>query len=255
MEYTIKALADLTGVTPRTLRWYDQKNLLKPMRITDAGYRIYGPQEVERLQTILFYRELGVSLESIRAILDDPDFDRLTALETYLQALETRRENLNTLILAVQKTILETKGEIKMSDREKFEAFKRRAIAKNEEDYGNEIRKLYGDEKINRSNQQFLAMTEADYQEWEDLGKEILSELVQAVRQNADPAGPEGRRIAELHRRWLEFSWGFYTPQAHAGIVQMYVSDPRFQDYYDREISGCAIFLRDAVQYFTGVRV
>ena len=87
MEYTIKALAELAGVTPRTLRWYDSENLLKPLRITDAGYRIYGPEQVDRLQTILFYRELGLELSTIRTILDDPAFDRLAALQSHLTDL------------------------------------------------------------------------------------------------------------------------------------------------------------------------
>ena len=71
MEYTIKQLADLSGVTPRTLRWYDREGLLRPGRVTEAGYRIYGPKEVDRLQEILFYRELGFSLADIRRLLDD----------------------------------------------------------------------------------------------------------------------------------------------------------------------------------------
>lgn len=76
MEYTVKALAELSGVTARTLRWYDQKGLLKPLRVSDAGYRIYGPEQVDRLQLILFYRALGLELSAIRSILDDPGFDR-----------------------------------------------------------------------------------------------------------------------------------------------------------------------------------
>ena len=76
MEYTVKALAELSGVTPRTLRWYDRLGLLKPGRLTQAGYRLYGPAEVDRLQQILFYRELGLELSAIRRLLDDPAFDR-----------------------------------------------------------------------------------------------------------------------------------------------------------------------------------
>ena len=67
MEYTVKALADLAGVTPRTLRWYDRIGLLKPLRTTEAGYRLYGPAQLDRLQDILFYRELGLDLASIGA--------------------------------------------------------------------------------------------------------------------------------------------------------------------------------------------
>ena len=84
MEYTVKALADLAGVTPRTLRWYDRIGLLKPLRTTEAGYRLYGPAQLDRLQDILFYRELGLDLASIRTILDDPAFDRPAALQSHL---------------------------------------------------------------------------------------------------------------------------------------------------------------------------
>ena len=83
MEYTVKALADLAGVTPRTLRWYDRIGLLKPLRTPGAGYRLYGPKQLDRLQDILFYRELGLDLASIRAILDDPAFDRQAALQSH----------------------------------------------------------------------------------------------------------------------------------------------------------------------------
>ena len=95
MEYTVKALADLAGVTPRTIRWYDRTGLLKPCRTTASGYRIYGPAEVDRLQTILFYRELDLPLSNIQTLLDDPSFDRLAALQSHLAELETRREHLD----------------------------------------------------------------------------------------------------------------------------------------------------------------
>lgn len=88
MEYTVKALADLAGVTPRTLRWYDRIGLLKPLRTTEAGYRLYGPAQLDRLQDILFYRELGLDLASIRTILDDPAFDRQAALQSHMAELE-----------------------------------------------------------------------------------------------------------------------------------------------------------------------
>ena len=92
MEYTVQALAQLAGVTPRTLRWYDQQGLLKPARITAAGYRIYGPEQVDRLQSILFYRELGLELAAIRALLDAPDYDRQTMLRQHLQQLRQKRQ-------------------------------------------------------------------------------------------------------------------------------------------------------------------
>ena len=252
MEYTVKALADLAGVTPRTLRWYDRTGLLKPLRTTEAGYRLYGPKQLDRLQDILFYRELGLDLASIRTILDDPAFDRQAALQSHLTELKARRARLDELILTVQRTIDNIKGGTKMTDQEKFDAFKRRVIAANEAAFGQEIRQKYGDAEADRANACVLALTQEEYEAWKALGGEIHAALAAAVGAGADPAGPEGQRIAQLHRRWLSYSWEAYTPQAHAGLAELYVSDPRFTAYYDREVSGCAAFLRDAVRAYTG---
>ena len=251
MEYTVKALADLAGVTPRTLRWYDQKGLLKPRRTTEAGYRLYGREEVDRLQTILFYKELGLELETILELLNAPDFNRLAVLQSHLAALEARRKRLDALILTVRKTIDETQGGAHMSDKEKFEAFKRRAVEANEAAYGKEIRGKYGDAEVERTNASVLSLTEEEYGEWKALGEEILSALPAAVRAKADPAGDEGQRIARLHRRWLSYSWEAYSPQAHRGLGELYTADGRFTAYYDREIPGCAAFLRDAIRAYT----
>ncbi len=253
MEYTIKQLADLSGVTPRTLRWYDREGLLQPGRVTEAGYRIYGPKEVDRLQEILFYRELDFSLADIRRLLDDPAYDRQAALQSHLVELEARRARLDGLILTVQKTIAEAKGGCKMSDKEKFEAFKRQAVAENEARYGKEIRKAYGGDTIEGSNWRVLSLTEEEYARWQALGEEIRSALTAAVRSGEDPAGAEGRRIAQLHREWLSFSWESYSPQAHGGLVRMYTQDPRFTAYYDREVPGCAAFLEAAVLAWLGL--
>ena len=104
MEYTIRELADLSGVTTRTLRWYDQIGLLKPGRVAENGYRYYGPAQVDRLQDILYYRALGVELAQIKACLDDPSFDRLAALRGHLTALEQEQARLEALIACINRT-------------------------------------------------------------------------------------------------------------------------------------------------------
>ena len=139
-----------------------------------------------------------------------------------------------------------------MTDQEKFEAFKRNAVAAMEAAHGAESRQKYGDVEVDRANACVLALTQEEYTAWKALGDEILQALTAAVQAGAAPAGPEGQRIAQLHRRWLSYSWEAYTPQAHAGLAELYVSDPRFTAYYDREVSGCAAFLRDAVRAYTG---
>ena len=247
MEYTVKALAELAGVTPRALRWYDRKGLLRPARTSAAGYRLYGGAEVDRLQAILFYKELGFGLDAIQAILDAPGFDRAAALRDHLAALEARRERLDSLILTVRKTIEEAEGGKKMTDQEKFEAFKRRSVEEKEARYGAEAREKYGDGPVDGANARFLALSREEYGERKALEEEILSALNAAVQAGADPAGKEGTRIAGLHRRWLEGCWEHYSPEAHQGLAELYTVDPRFTAYYDRSISGCAAFLRAAV--------
>lgn len=247
MQYTVKQLAELAGISARTLRYYHQIGLLKPGRVSDAGYRFYGPAEVDRLQQILFYRELGFPLEEITSLLDDPNFDRQAALQSHLAALQHQRERLDSLILTVEKTIQHETGGTDMSDEEKFEGFKARIVQENEEKYGAEIRAKYGDQEIDRANARVLSLTKEEYDAWNALGAEILSGLEQAVRSNADPKGEAGKHLAVLHRHWLSYSWEQYSPAAHKGLAQMYVNDDRSTAYYDRNIPGCAAFLHDAI--------
>ena len=247
MEYTIQKLAELAGVTTRTLRWYHRIGLLTPSRIGENGYRYYGGAEVDRLQQILFYRALGVELARIGAILDDPSFDRLDALRGHLAALEKEEGRIQELIHTVKRTILSEERNEFMSDEAKFEAFKRRAVQENEARYGAEIREKYGDEEAERASRDILDLTPERYQSWKDTGEAIQRKLEEAVRSGADPAGEAGRALAELHRAWLSFGSSPYDPARHRGLAELYVQDERFTAYYDKSVPGCARFLRDAV--------
>ncbi|MDO5400802.1 MAG: MerR family transcriptional regulator [Eubacteriales bacterium] len=250
MEYTIAKLARLSGVTGRTLRYYDQIGLLRPVRVSN-GYRIYGEKEVDRLQQILFYRELGVELKDIGAILQDPDFNRRRALEGHLTALLQKRARLDRLIENVTQTIHSMKGEEKMSDQAKFKGFKEKMIQENEEKYGGEIRKKYGGDTVSASYAKVRAMSRETMTLAEDLAREIQEGLVQAMAQG-DPAGALARQVCEKHRQWLCLYWpdGMYTPAAHRGLADLYVEDERFRAYYDQAAPGGAQFLRDAIYAF-----
>ena len=250
MEYSIQELSRLSGVTTRTLRWYDQIGLLKPSRVAESGYRYYGGAEVDRLQDILYYRTLGVELARIRECLDDPSFDRLAALRNHLAALEAKRERLEQLIRSVKDTIrAEERNEI-MSDEQKFEAFKQRAVKHNEETYGAEIRAKYGDQEVDEANAAVMNLTQAQYREWTDLGREIQERLEAAARAGPSPESEEGKEITALHRRWLTITGNRYDPARHRGIAELYVMDERFTAYYDKRLPGCARFLRDAVVHW-----
>lgn len=253
MEYTVQKLGQMAGVSTRTLRYYDEVGLLKPARINSSGYRIYGQAEVDRLQQILFYRELGVSLESIKEIVTAPAFNGVKALREHREKLLAKREQLDLLIANVDKTIAFTEGRITMSDKEKFEGFKQKLIDDNERKYGQEIRAKYGDDVVDKSNAKLKGMSQEQYEEVTRLSNEVL-ETLQAAFKTGDPAGELAQKAADLHRKWLSYYWPSYTKEAHAGVAQMYVDDARFSAYYDAQQPGTAVFLRDAVLIYTGMK-
>jgi DNA-binding transcriptional MerR regulator len=253
MEYTVQKLGQIAGISTRTLRYYDEFGILKPARINSSGYRIYGQAEVDRLQQILFYRELGVSLESIKDIVTAPAFDGAQALRDHRQKLLEKREQLDLLIMNVDRTIALTEGRINMSDKEKFEGFKQKLVDDNEKKYGKEVREKYGEDTVNKSNAKVKNMSQEQYDEVTKLANE-LTETLQAAFQTGDPAGELAQRAADLHRQWLSFYWDSYTKEAHAGVAQMYVDDERFTAYYDKVQPGTAVFLRDAVHIYTGMK-
>ncbi|MFP7299751.1 MerR family transcriptional regulator [Neobacillus niacini] len=251
MEYTIQKLASLAGVSTRTLRYYDEIGILKPARINSSGYRIYGQEEINTLQQILFYRELGVGLDSIKEIVTAPAFDGAKALREHRKKLLKKREQLDLLIANVDKTIANSEGRIIMSNREKFEGFKKKMIEDNEKKYGKEIREKYGEETVEASNAKVMNMTQEQYEEVTALAEEIHTTLAEAFK-TGDPAGELAQKAAQLHKDWLTYYWKSYSKEAHAGLAQMYVDDERFTAYYDKEQPGTAQFLRDAILIFTG---
>ena len=253
MEYTVQKLGRLAGISTRTLRYYDEIGILKPARMTSSGYRIYGLAEVNRLQQILFYRELGVSLDSIKEIVSAPSFDGAKALREHREQLLDKKKQLETLIANVEKTIALTEGRITMSDKEKFEGFKQKMIDENEKKYGKEIRDRYGDDTVNKSNAKLQNMTQEQYEEVTKLANEVTEALAAAFA-TGDPAGELAQKAADLHKRWLTCYWSEYSKEAHAGLAQMYVDDERFKAYYDEKQPGTAEFLRDAILVYTGMK-
>lgn len=251
MEYTVQKLAKLAGISSRTLRYYDEVGILKPARINSSGYRIYGQKEVDQLQQILFYRELGVQLEMIKEIMTSPNFNGAKALKEHREQLLEKRKQLDLLIVNVEKTIASKEGRMDMSNKEKFEGFKKQMIDENEKKYGKEIREKYGEETVEKSNAKLMNMSQADYEAVTQLETQLRETLAEAFK-TGNPAGELAQKAADLHKRWLTYYWAEYNKEAHAGLAQMYVDDERFTAYYDKDQPGTAEFLRDAVHIYTG---
>ena len=249
MEYSINGLAKLAGVSTRTLRYYDEIGLLIAKRISSNAYRVYGQHEVDLLQQIMFYRELGVSLDDIRNILGSKSYDGIEALQGHLSALKAKKEQIELLISNVEKTIATSKGEITMSNTEKFKGFKQKLVEENENKYGKEIREKYGDTVVDASNAKMMGLTAEKYEEMQELSQQINETLKKAFEQG-DPSSELAQKVSAMHKEWLGYTWNFYSKEAHMGLAQMYVDDPRFKKYYDDIAVGCAEFLNEAIKIY-----
>lgn len=250
MIYGIKELAKITGLTTRTLRYYDEIDLFKPSRVGENGYRFYDSKALETLQQILFYRKRGFELKAIKKILENPNYDVEKALKEHLVALEEQKNNLESLIENVKKTLLAMEGEYKMSDKERFEALKEQLVNENEAKYGREAREKYGDEAVEESYRKMLNMSEEKYNRFRTLEEDIKNKLEEAVATGMNPTEEIGKAITELHKEWIMMTWKTYSSDAHRGLALMYTCDERFKSYYDDKVEGCAEFLQKAIEYW-----
>ena len=253
MEYSINKLSKLAGISTRALLYYDEIGLLSPKRISSNDYRVYSQNEVDLLQQILFFRELGMPLYEIKKIVWSKEYDGAAALQAHLTALKAKRKQIESLIINVEKTIAASKGAITMSDKEKFEGFKKNLIVENEKSYGKEIRKKFGNAIIDDSNAQIMDLTAAQYEEAQKLAEQIKHLLKTAFEQD-DPSSELAQEVCVLHKKWLGFYWARYSKEMHLGLAQAYVDDPRFKAYYDDVAVGCAEFLRNSIQIYCGKR-
>lgn len=246
MKYTIKEMADISGVTPRTLRYYEELGLLKPLR-NSAGYRIYTQREVDLLQQILLYRSMDMNLKSIKEIINNKNFNIEEALQEHYNKLIEQRNRINTLINTVEKTIAHSKGDVSMTNKEKFEGLKREKIKENEKKFGSEIREKYGEETIKESNKKFMNLSEEDIVKMKELEDEMFKCLREVIN-TGDYDSNAAQTVYDNHKQWLMYTWQTYSTEAHIGLAQMYVEDERFAKYYnDRlEINGVEV-LRDII--------
>ena len=142
-----------------------------------------------------------------------------------------------------------------MSNKERFEGFKRELVERNERAYGAEIRAAYGDETVDATNTKLERMSEGQWRAAEELRREYEN-LLQLSAREGDPAGETAQRACDLHRQWLCCFWpeGSYTSEAHRGLAELYVADERFSAYYNKIVEGGAVFLRDAILIYCSER-
>ncbi|WP_010529200.1 MerR family transcriptional regulator [Lentibacillus jeotgali] len=237
----VKGVAELVGISVRTLHHYDDIGLLKP-DTTDSGYRIYSEKNLETLQQILFFKKLGFPLKKIKEIINSPSFDREEALEIQRRMLLEERSRLDNMIATIDKTIQHVKGGTPMNDQEKFEGFD---FSKNP--YEQEARERWGDKAVDESNAKIDKMSN---EEKEAMGKEfdrIYRDLA-AIRHKS----PDSDEAQEAIKVWYDYlnKIGNYSLDAFKGLGQMYVDDERFTKNIDKYGDGLSVFMRDAMAVY-----
>ncbi|UJL46800.1 MerR family transcriptional regulator [Virgibacillus sp. NKC19-16] len=238
----VKEVADLVGISVRTLHHYDEIGLLTPENTTKSGYRLYSQDDLETLQQILFFRELGFPLKKIKQIINRPSFNQHEALELHRKMLLEKRNRLDHMIQTIDKTIRYTKGEIQMSDKEKFEGFD---FSHNP--YEQEARERWGDKAVEASNTKVINMSKDEKNAFEAEFNAIYRKLAEI---RYEP--PESDVAQEEIKAWYDFlnRIGNYSLDAFKGLGQMYVDDERFTKNIDQFGDGLAVFMRDAMAVY-----
>ena len=242
-SYTVGRVADLSGVTVRTLHHYDEVGLLSPGERSAAGYRIYEERDLERLQRILFYRELGFTLDEISTIVDDPHIDALGHLRRQRGLLTERIGRLNAMVDAIDYEMEARTMNIPLTPEERLEVFGEFRP----EDYAEEAEQRWGEtEAYKESQRRVSSYTKEDWQRLKAEEEEIRARLATALDAGLAPESEEAMSAAEAHREYISRWFYECSYEIHRGLTEMYVSDERFRSNYDATAPGLAAFIRDA---------
>ena len=238
----ISEVAKLTGITVRTLHYYDEIGLLKPSEITEAGYRLYSREDLEILQQILFFRELDFPLSQIKEIMNNPNYDKEEALKKQKELLIQQRQRIEGLIKLIEKRI---EGDNNMS----FKEFDMNEIEENKKKYAKEVKERWGTSKAYEESEK--KTSSYNKKKWGDINQET-SEIFKgfAELRNSDPGSEE---VQELVRRWQKYiTDNFYTctNEILSGLGLMYVEDERFKENLDKNGEGTAQLMAEAIKIY-----
>jgi DNA-binding transcriptional MerR regulator len=248
MEYTVKQLSRLAGVSVRTLHYYDEISILKPSSRGKNGYRYYREEDLLHLQQILFYRELDLGLEDIRRIMKNPEFDEKSALVSHREALRDRIVRLERLIQTVDDTLLHLKGNIEMTNKQLFNAFSE----EEQEKYALEAEKLYDPETVRKSNRLWKSYSSEKKALILEEGSKIYTDMVKSI-----PFGAGSVEVQACVERWRKHMDYFWTPSLSqlVGLAETYNYQPGFKENFDKIDPRLAGFMLDAVKiYVTRVK-
>ncbi|SCK39059.1 MerR family transcriptional regulator [Streptomyces sp. WMMB 322] len=244
MSYSVGKVAGLAGVSVRTLHHYDEIGLLVPSERSHAGHRRYGDADLDRLQQILFYRELGFPLEEVAVLLDDPDADPREHLRRQHELLRSRIRRLQKMAAAVEHAMEARKMGINLTPEEKFEVF-----GDNDPDqYAEETQQRWGDTEAYRESQRRTASyTKEDWLRIKEEGEEWGRRFAAQMDSGEGPQSEAAMDLAEEHRQQICRNFYECPYEMHTCLGEMYVADERFTAYYEAIKPGMAGHLRDAI--------
>lgn len=252
-DYTVKQVALLSGVSVRTLHYYDEIGLLAPSYVGANGYRYYARPAQLRLQQILFYRDLGLPLGEIAKTIDDPNFDQIKALEMHRARLVSELDRHHRLIHTIETTLDELRGDKTMQNGNPFQGFSK----EKQQAYEEELIDIYGEqarEKIETSNVKAAKMSTAQMEATKVEGDAINKELVALIEQGADAGDTAVQKLIGRHHKWVS---NFWTPdrEAYIGLGQLYVDHADFRAFYDKYDDRLVAFLAEAMRLYGEVNL
>lgn len=250
MQYTVSELAELTGLSKRTLRYYDEIGLFKAQRLKDNAYRVYQSEDLDTLSVIMLLRKLNVPLAEIQQLLKETKNIQQLLAEQKTKLLEKQQE-IQFLINWINQ--IEQEGTM-MPDQKKFEVFKQDMIKENREQFGEEVIERYGEAALETAEQHLSHLSELEYAQAKQHEQVIKEKLYLLLENNqGDDINDEAETVFNAHSQWLKLMSGQYSKDYHRAMAELYTTDERFGNYYDDLVGkqGAAELLSRIIEAYT----
>lgn len=248
MKYTVKKLAKISGVSVRTLHWYDEIGLLKPSHTLANGYRVYEEEQLLLLQQILFFRELEFKLDDIQKMLTHNDFDKIRALQAHKATLQIKQTRTQNLIHTIDKTILHLKGEQNMQDKDLYYGFD----SPKQKEYEQYLVKYHGtvaEDLIHESKKRTINWGSKEWLDVKNEGNEIYKELGKCIDKDLEPRSDQVQALIQKHYQMTE---RFYSvsKDVYIGLAQLYCEHPDFRKFFDPHHPKLTDFIAEAMRIY-----
>jgi DNA-binding transcriptional MerR regulator len=242
---TVGRLAELAGVTVRTLHHYDEIGLVRPSQRSAAGYRVYSAADAERLRQVLVYRRLGFGLREVAEMVSDPSADTVAHLRRQRELLIAQRERTDALVAAIDKELEARAMGISLTPQEQLEVF---GTSKPGGEWADEAQERWGSTHAYReSSRRASAYSKEDWRRIKAEADQGVAAFAAALRAGLPSCGPAAMDLAEEHRQHICRNFYDCGYEMHRGLADMYLADSRFASNYDGVEPGLAQYVHDAI--------